>query len=243
MRFADLHLCVPWANLEQAKLLIVKSAELGYDQIGVPLPPNIKDETVNILCQISDEDGLDFVSRLDLVVRSPGELLTALSRFRKKFEVVAVLCSSKAVARQAAKDRRVDLLDFQLPDARKQFFDKAEVELASGSGAAYEVDLAKMLSHLAVGSGVGIFSRLRREVSIAKSSGVPVVFSSGTSDPRLLRKPHDYAALASLFNTDEAHALQALSVHPTRIVERNRKKQSSEYAAPGVRVVKEAGSR
>jgi len=243
MRYADLHLCVPWANLEQAKPLIVKSAELGYSQIGVPLPHSVRDETVDILREICDDNGLDFVTRVDLAARSAGELLTGLSRFRKKFEVVAVLCSSKAVARQAAKDRRVDLLDFQLSDARKQFFDRAEAELASGSGAGFEVDLAKVLGHLAVSSGVGIFSRLRREVAIAKSSGVPVVFSSGTSDPRLLRKPQDYAALASLFHTDESHALQALSVHPAKIVERNREKQSSEYVAPGVRVVREAGSR
>lgn len=243
MRYADLHLCLPWSNLEQAKLLIVKSAELGYSQIGVPLPSSVKDETVSILRQICEENGIDFATRLDLAPRSPGELLTGLSRFRKKFEAVAVLCSSKAVARQAAKDRRVDLLDFQLSDGRKQFFDRAEAELASGSGAAFEVDLAKVLGHLGVSSGVGIFSRLRREAAIAKSFGVPVVFSSGTSDPRLLRKPHDYAALASLFNTDEAHALQALSVHPAKIVERNREKQSSEYVAPGVRVVREAGSR
>ncbi len=243
MKYADLHLCVPWANLEQAKLLIAKSAELGYSQIGVPLPPKTRDETVNILREICEENGLDFVTRLDLSVRSPGELLTGLSRFRKKFEAVAVLCSSKAVARQAAKDRRVDLLDFQLSDSRKQFFDRGEAELASRSGAAFEVDLAQVLGHLAVSSGVGFFSRLRREVAIAKSFGVPVVFSSGASDSRLLRKPHDYAALASLFNTDESHALQALSVHPARIVERNRKKQSSEYVAPGVRVVREAGVR
>jgi RNase P/RNase MRP subunit p30 len=243
MRYADLHLWVPWANLEQVKLLIAKSAELGYSQIGVPLPPSVREETVDILRQISDEKGLDFVTRLDLAVRSPGELLTSLSRFRKKFEVVAVLCSSKPVARQAAKDRRVDLLDFQLSDSRKQFFDRGEAELASCSGAAFEVDLAKVLGHLAVSSGVGIFSRLRREVAIAKSFGVPVVFSSGASDPRLLRKPHDYAALASLFNTDESHALQALSVHPANIVSRNREKQGSEYVAPGVRVIREAGSR
>jgi RNase P/RNase MRP subunit p30 len=242
MKYADLHLCASWASLEQAKLSIVKSAELGYSQIGVPLPPSVRDETVDILRQISDENGLDFVTRLDLVVRSSGELLSGLSRFRKKFEVVAVLCGSKAVARQAAKDRRVDLLDFQLSDGRKQFFDRAEAELASSSGAAYEVDLAKVLGHLAVSSGVGVFSRLRREVAIANSFGVPVVFSSGASDRGLLRKPHDYAALASLFNTDESHALQALSVHPAKIVERNREKQSSEYAAPGVRVIREAGS-
>lgn len=243
MRYVDLHVCASLANLEQAKLLIVKSAELGYSQIGVPLPPNVRDETVDLLRHICEENGLDFVTRLDLVARSPGELLSGLSRFRKKFEVVAVLCGSKAVARQAAKDRRVDLLDFQLPDARKQFFDKAEAELASGSGAAFEVDLAKVLGHLAVSSGVGVFSRLRREVAIAKSFDVPVVFSSGASDLKLLRKPHDYAALTSLFNTDESHALQALSVHPARIVERNREKQSSEYVAPGVRVIKEAGGR
>jgi len=239
MKFVDLHLCVPWDNLELARRLIAKSAELGYSQISVPLPLNVKDEAVNQLHQVSDEFGLDFVTRLDLAPRSPGELLAGLRKFRRSFEVVSVFCGSKAVARQAGKDRRVDLLCFPSVNSRKGFFDRAEAELASVSGAALEVDLARVISSLEVGSVVGFLSRLRREVATAKSFSVPVVFSSGASEPLLLRKPHDYAALALLFDVDASRALKGLSENPGSIVERNRLKQSPDYVASGVRLIKE----
>ncbi|HKZ95237.1 MAG TPA: RNase P subunit p30 family protein [Candidatus Bathyarchaeia archaeon] len=243
MRFVDLCLCAPWTNLEQAKRLIAKSAELGYSQIGVPLPATIREEAVSQMRQISEENGLDFVTRLDLAPKSPDELLAGLRRFRSKFEVLAAICNSKVMARQAAKDRRVDLLCFRSLDPRKRFFDRAEAELASASGAALEICLAQMLSSLEVNLSVGFFSRLRREASIAKSFRVPIVFSSGASEPLLLRKPQDYAALSLLFDVDASCALEALSVNPAGVVERNRRKQSSDYVAPGVRVVKEARGR
>jgi RNase P/RNase MRP subunit p30 len=237
MKFIDLHLCAPSDNLEQAKGLFSKSAELGYSQIGVPLMPNVRDETVDQLRQVSAEAGLDFVTRLDLAPRSSGDLLAGLRRFRRKFEVVSVLCNSKSVARQAAKDRRVDLLCFRSFDSSKRFFDRAEAELASVSSAAFEIDLAWLLGSLESRSGVGVFSRLRREVATAGSFGVPLVISSGTSDTLLLRKPRDYAALALLFGLDESQAKKALSISPGAIVERSRRKQSEDYVGPSVRLV------
>jgi RNase P/RNase MRP subunit p30 len=238
MKFTDLHLCAPWDNLEQTKRLIAKSAELGYSQVAVPLFHSSKEEAVDKLRQISCEAGLDFVTRLDLVPRSSGELLAGLRRFRRRFEVVSVLCNSKSVARQAAKDRRVDLLCFHSFDSSKRFFDRAEAELASGASAAFEIDLAQILSGLEGRSGVGVFSRLRREVAIANSFGVPLVISSGASEPLLLRRPRDYAALTLLFGLDEPRAKNALSLNPSVIVERNRRTQSADYAGPGVRLVK-----
>ena len=238
MKFTDLHLCAPWDNLELAKRLIVKSAELGYSQIGVPLFHSVREEVVDQLRQISGEAGLDFAARLDLMPRSSGELLVGLRRFRQRFEVVAVLCNSKAVARQAAKDRRVDLLCFRSFDSGNRFFDRAEAELASASSAAFEIDLGQVLSGLESRSGVGVFSRLRREVATATSFGVPVVISSGASEPLLLRKPKDCAALTLLFGMDELAAVNALSLNPNAIVERSRKKHSADFVGPGVRLVK-----
>ena len=243
MKFVDLHLCAPLGNLDLAGRLISKSAELGYSQIGVPLPSTVRAEAVDQLRQMSSGNDLDFVARLDLAPKSPGELLAVLRRFRSKFEIVAVMCNSKAVARQAAKDRRVDVLCFRSSDPRKRFFDWAEAELASGSGAAFEIDLAQMLISLETGSGVGLFSRLRREAATAKSFGVPVVCSSGSSEPMLLRKPQEYAALGFLFDVDAPRGLQALSANPASIVERSRRRLASDFVAAGVRVVKEARER
>ncbi len=241
MKFSDLHLRVPLNDWEKTSRLIAKSSELGYSQVGVPLPPSTKQEVVDRLRRVCEEFSLDLVTRLELLPRSSSELLGSLRRFRRQFEVVSVLCVSKPLARQAAKDRRVDLLSFPAVEPKKRFFDWAEAELASKSKASFEIDLAQVLSVEGFSRAI-LLSRLRREVVTAKSYGVPVVLSSGAADPLLLRKPQDYASMALLFGVDVPFALEALSTIPAGVVERNRLKQDVGYVAPGIRVVKRKGS-
>ncbi len=236
-KFSDLHLCVPLEDAEQTRRMIQKSSELGYSQIGVPFPAGVKQDAIEQVRRMSQDFGQDLVTRVDLSPRSPGELLSDLRRFRRSFEVVSVLCGSKPVARQAAKDRRVDLLVFSGLDRRRRFFDWAEAELASKSSAALEINLAQVLAVDGF-QRVGLLSILRRETALAESYGVPAVFSSGASDVLSLRKPQDFAALALIFDADAPFALRALSANPMSIVESNRKRRSSDYVAPGVRVVK-----
>jgi RNase P/RNase MRP subunit p30 len=235
-RFVDLHLCVPVKEPERDRKMIMKSFELGYRLVGIPLSPNIPLHDWERQRQICSEAGLDFVSRVDLAPKTPRELLEGLRRVRRRFEVVSVLCTSKPVARQAAKDRRVDLLSFPATRPRARFFDSAEAELASASLASLEIDMWPLLS-LEGFSRTRLIASLRREVSIAKSFRVPVTISSGATNEHMLRRPQDYAALTMLFDMDSSSALSALSNFPSTIVKRNRQKLSPEFVAPGLRVV------
>jgi len=236
-KFIDLHLCVPFKDVEQQRKLIFNASELGYSLVGIPLPPNVSSDVVENLHKLCNEAGLNFVTRIDLAPRTPRELLEDLRRLRRKFEIVSVLCGSKPVARQAAKDRRVDLLSFSATKPRYRFFDRAEAELASKSLASFEIDLAPFLS-LESFSRTRLITSLRKELNIARSFQVPIVISSGATKEFLLRKPHDYAALMFLFDLDSPLALNALSKAPLAIVNRNRQKLSSEFVAPGLRVVR-----
>ncbi len=238
MKFCDLHLYASSRDLEHAERMLAKSSELGYVQVAVPLPRNVEEEVVHSLREITQRKGLDFVTRLDLAPKSPGELLSDLRRFRRRFEVVSVLCGSKPVALQAAKDRRVDLLCFSRVSPRRRFFGFAEAELASRSSAALEVDVAQILSVNGL-ERVGLLASLRKEVAIANSHDVPMVISCGASDPLLLRRPSDCASLGLLFGVDSSLALKALSEAPAQIVDRNRVKQSRGYVSPGVRIIRE----
>ena len=181
---------------------------------------------------------MDFVSRADFYPRTENDLTHFLRKFRRKFEVICITCDSKEVARQAAKDRRVDLLSFPSLDYHKRFFDRAEAELASCSLAALEVDVKPLLI-LEGPARVRLLTSLRREVAIAREFKVPIVVSSGISEERLMRMPRDLASLAYLFGLDEAQALEAVSTGPSAIVARNREKLSSRFVAPGISVVKE----
>jgi len=236
-KFVDLRLCAPFRDVEQLRRMVEKSFEIGYGSVGIPLPPNLEPDEVERLRKICSEVGLDFVSRVDLTPKNTNELLASLRRLRRRFEVVAVLCTSKLIARQAAKDRRVDVLSFPVTKPRNRFFDNAEAELASESLASLEIDMAPLLS-LEGFLRIRLISSLRREASIAKSFHVPVLISSGATDSYLLRRPHDYSALAGLFDMDSSLAFSALSEVPRSIVERNRQKLSPNFVAPGLRVVR-----
>jgi RNase P/RNase MRP subunit p30 len=235
-KFVDLHLRAPIKDLYQVERMVRKSSELGYRLVGILVPPNITRDQINQLQHICSDAKIDFVTRVDFSPKTAQELLHNLRRFRRKFEVISVTCTSKGVARQAAKDRRVDLLHFPATDLRKRFFDHAEAELASKALSSLEIEMAPLL--LLTGfSRIRLLSRLRREVAIAERFKVPVTISSGATNEYLIRGPHDYAALTTLFDMPISSALRALSENPGAMVERNRGKLSPDYVAPSIRVV------
>ncbi|MEM2281822.1 MAG: RNase P subunit p30 family protein [Candidatus Bathyarchaeia archaeon] len=236
-RFADLHLQPNLSDAEQTKSMLAKASELGYRLVAVPLPIASMDFFAKKLAAACQENKLDFASRLDLKPKTPRELLQQLRKFRRKTELIAVVCESKEVARQAAKDHRVDLLNFPAMDPRRRFFDKAEAELASSSVAALEIDIRPLLV-LRGPARIMLLAALRKEMMTAEDYNVPVVVSSGATSPLQMRKPLEVAALASLFDMDKPTALDAVSKTPLDIVERNREKLSPNFVAPGIRIIR-----
>ena len=236
--FADLHLRLNVEDHATTLQVITEAAKLGYRLIAVPFSSETHGDEVAKLKVVCSEAKIDFASRIDLRPRTQNELVHQLRRLRRKFEVICVNCENKQVARQAAKDRRVDLLNFPLLDFRRRFFDRAEAELASNSLAALEIDVKPLLV-LEGAVRIRFLSTLRREVAIAKEFHVPIVVSSGVAEAKLLRKPQEMAALTFLFGLDAASALKAVGQNPMAIVKRNREKLGSKFVAPGIRVIKE----
>ncbi len=235
--YADLHLCPNLQDFEQFSRMVSKASILGYSIIGVNFPQTFAEEEIQRLRDISQEANVDLVSRIDLKPKTTKELVRNLRRLRRKFEIIAVICDSKNIARQAAKDHRVDLLNFPQFDFRRRFFDRAEAELASKSLAALEIDIKPILT-LEGPDRIKLLSSLRKEKAIAKKFRVPIVISSGASDVTLLRKPKELAALSFLFDLDEASAIKAVSENPISIVKRNREKLSPRFVAPGIRIIR-----
>jgi RNase P/RNase MRP subunit p30 len=236
-KYTDLHLCPDLDNDEQVTRMIRKASQLGYGLIAIRLPPNIPEEKIRKLQSICQENKIDFASRVDLKLRTSNELIRSLRKFRRRFEVIAVMCESKQVARQAAKDRRVDLLNFPGSNRRKRFFDKAEAELASNALGCLEIDIKPLLT-LEGPARIKLLSSLRREVTIAEDFHVPIVVSSGASNELLMRKPREIAALTLLFDLDKSSAINAVSKNPLAILKRNREKLSPNFVAPGIRLIR-----
>ena len=235
--YADLHLCPDLGNNEQVTRMVRKASELGYSLIAMSLPPNFRQEKIQQLQNVCRENKLDFASRVDLKPHTPGELIRSLRKLRRRFEIIAVMCESKPVARQAAKDRRVDLLNFPSRNPRRRFFDKAEAELASNALASLEMDIKPLLT-LEGPARIRLLSRLRREITITENFHIPVVISSGASNKLLLRKPREMAAMALLFDMEKSSATEATSKNPITMIKRNRGKLSPEFVAPGIRMIR-----
>lgn len=236
-KFCDLHLPVPLGSFELTEKMIRKAAALGYAGVGIPFPLNVSSETVSKLRQLCTDVGIDLITRVDLAPKNSDELLSQLRRHRRRFEIISVACWHKPVARQAAKDRRVDLISFPSLDFRERFFDSAEAELAANALAVLEIDMFPLLSTTSF-ERIRLLSYLRREVAIVRKFSMPVVISSDATDEFFMRRPRDFAAFAYLFDMQLDTALKTLSENPLAIVTRNRMKLQSTYVAPGLRVVR-----
>lgn len=241
-QFADLHLRPNLRSPQETETLLGKVSDLGYGLVGVTLPTRAEQDQLHFLKKTCADLCLDLALRIDFAPRSSEELLKSLRRFRRKVELISVDCNSKSVARQAAKDHRVDLLAFKSSNPRARFFDEAEARLASNSSVALEVDMGLLLR--TVGSDrARLLSSLRRETTIAQKLDVPIVLSSNASYPHQLRGPHDLAALATLFGFNLASGLEAVSVIPSTIVKRNREKLGDGYVARGIRILRRGRNR
>ena len=235
-RFVDLHLRVPLDDLVQSEKMVRKAAMLGYSSVAIPFQKNAAKEQMEQLRQFCSEAKIGFISRTTLSPRNSSELLKDLRHYRRKFEIISVRCNTKDVARQSAKDRRVDLLQFSVTNLRQRFFDEQEAELSSQALSSLEIELACILQ-LTSFSRIRLLSCLRREAAIAQRAKIPIILSSGATTEILMRGPHDYASLTTLFDLPLSSALKALTITPLAMVERNRLKLSPNHVAPGIRVV------
>ncbi|MDR1993850.1 MAG: hypothetical protein LBQ98_10260 [Nitrososphaerota archaeon] len=232
-KWVDLHLRANPKNMPTTQDQIERAACFGYHTISIPLLAQFEDNHLTILKTLCQQAGLDFVSRVDFKPRNQEDLMRFLRKNRRCIEIICIICDDKDIARQAAKDRRVDLLNFPNLDYHKRFFDRAEAELASANLAALEVDIRPLLV-LEGPPRVRLLSNLRREVAIAREFHVPLVVSSGALEAQLMRMPKDLASLCYLFGLSEIEAMDAVSTNPLSIIQRNREKLSSKFVAPGI---------
>ncbi|MCL5949882.1 MAG: hypothetical protein M1490_05335 [Candidatus Bathyarchaeota archaeon] len=236
--FCDLHLRVNPKDNQATQKIIEKAAKFGYQNVSIAFSNQIEDEQISSLKTACTQVGLDFVVRADFKPRNQEDLMRFLRKFRRKIEVICIICDDKEIARSAAKDHRVDLINFPSLDYYKRFFDRAEAELAKCSQTALEVDVKSLLI-LEGPPRVRLLSSLRREVALAREFHIPVVLSSGVGEEHLMRMPRDLASIAHLFGLSETEALDAVSTNPQAIIKANREKLGPRFVAPGISVVKE----
>ena len=232
-RFMDLHIKAP-SELDGILPMLELAARLDYKGVGLTLEGSHPRDLGDMASGVE----IDLVSRVDLIPRNASELTATLRKLRRRFEVIAVECRSKRVARQAAKDHRVDILNFpsSVGNRSRIRLDRQEASLASDANCAYEVNMADLLRQDWV-ARPKLISLMRTEVDVAKRFDVPIIVSSGAQNLLQMRDPRGLASLLVLLDLSEDEGLDAVSKTPLGMVEANRGKLDSGFVAPGVRRV------
>ncbi len=209
--YIDLHLKP--STPEQAPEMVQLATQLGYSHVA----------------STQSTEGLKVVTRIDIEAKRGKELQDALRKSRRKYNIVAVRCLSKEVARIVARDERVDILLFpEDPTQRRQnWLDHHEAELLDGAGRAYEINASELLAASPMRLAK-VITTIKRDLVVASRHNIPVVLSSGATSSILMREPRALTALATLLDIDEDYAADMLSTIPEAILARNHAEHEEE---------------
>jgi RNase P/RNase MRP subunit p30 len=201
----------------------------GYSTIGLTIPAGLMKDRVRILNGIFSSAGIEVALRVDLAATSRMELLRLLRRLRNSYDIVAAKCVNPRVANVACRDRRVDVVFFD-PRTHGVRFSHPLANLLRGS---LEINL---VSTLLTDVRREVLQFVRKQCSVAREHKVKIVLSSGISHPNMVRSPLQLAALARTLGLSETQSLNAVSLTPQSIIERNSIRRSEEFVEDGVQV-------
>ncbi len=225
-RFADINL-----KIFDEERMVKLAKEYGFQTIAISISES---SHIDQLIKLGEKYGLAIIRRVNLKPSTISELVINLNRWRLNCEIIAVECNSATITKQAAKDRRVDLLNFPIQNLK--LFNKPVAELTSNTNVALEV----IFNHL-IKSERRILPKtmrmLRLKIALARKYKIPVIGSSGASSILELRAPRDMAAFFHLLGLSLDDAVNAFSKYPLEIVNRNRAKLKTEYIGEGVRLI------
>lgn len=226
-KYCDLHLKLDEKEFFKAAEL---TKEMGFKIIGLTFQPDTQITKIKEAKKIFQEFNVDLASRVDLKPYNRNELLSALRKLRRKFEIISVECVSNKLAVIAARDRRVDLISFPLNFKTEFTHSIAHVLIG-----ALEINLADLIAPKTLRTIV--LNKFMKEAFIAKKNRTPIVVSSGANNLFLIRAPKEMAACSLLFKLEPEEALASISTTPSAIIERNRIKLSRFYIGEGVRII------
>ncbi len=212
--FTDLHLKP--RNVEEAGPMANLAYDFGFKTVALTLSKKALTEIPNPTVKL--------LSRLNVNASSQRDINESLKG--RSYDILAVRCLTKDVARRAARDPRVDVLAFPEDPARRRevWLDRHEAEVAGTSGVAYEVNASEII---AAGAGKlpRLLNQLRRELGNVERHRIPLVLSSGAVDPLSMREPRALAALAELLDIREEDALKMISTVPAMVARRRFERQ------------------
>ncbi|MHA2063344.1 MAG: RNase P subunit p30 family protein [Candidatus Thorarchaeota archaeon] len=221
----DLNVRVPTSkNLDS----FVKTADkLGFAGFATSLQREVPFESL--------EGGMKLFARADLPESGLRSVKGAVKEARPRSAVIAAPLRGVDIANWAAEDARVDLLTLDKPH-NECTLRESTAKLAAVSGTALEVPIEPLLASfgLARSKVVKVF---RENVETAMGAGMQVILTSGAKSTMSMRSPTSMRYVGLLLGLDWHYTKIAVYDGPQSIIDRNRKRMSPDFVAPGVEII------
>ena len=180
------------------------------------------------------ENGFSILKRADVSGRGLNSIRKQVDSVRKHSMIVSVKLASVETANWAAEDHRVDLLT--VDNSHEQRLRDSTARLAASSDTALEIRFEPLL-HLIGLNRSKVIKVHRESIRTAIDSGMQVILSSGATHPLHMRSAMAIQHLGELLGMESKYAENAINQAPIDIIERNRKRFSSDYVAEGVEIL------
>jgi hypothetical protein len=145
-KFVDLHILPPVDDRQSCGQMAELLRTVHYSDVALTLPTGLLRDRVKSVRQAFEQHNLKAYLRADLSPPSRTELLRVLRNFRATFDIIAVRCLNQRVATVACRDRRVDIIFFDLTN-RNMRFTHSHARVLRG---ALELNFADLISQLGV---------------------------------------------------------------------------------------------
>jgi RNase P/RNase MRP subunit p30 len=233
-KYVDLHVIPPPEDKQSCERMADLLGTAQFATIGLTISTGLLKERIKAMQRMFEDHGVSTALRVDFCPSSRTELLRLLRRFRNLFDVVAVKCLNQQIATVSCRDRRVDIVFFDVSN-RNLRFSHSFARLLHG---AIEFNLVSDL--IGQGEGGG-FSRVRRAIMVAKEHHVNVILSSGARKYDMIRSPFQMSALGTTLGLSKEESIRGVSSVPLSIVAGNREKRASDYVEEGVKIIVPSG--
>ncbi|MFW9887164.1 MAG: RNase P subunit p30 family protein [Candidatus Thorarchaeota archaeon] len=186
------------------------------------------------------EGGMNLFTRTNLPENGFRAAKKAVKEARSSAAVIAVPLRGVDIANWAAEDDRVDLLTLDKPN-NEYVLRESTAKLAAVSGTALEIPIRPLLQSSGLARSK-VIKAFRENVQTAFRAKMQVIVSSGSKNMMSMRSPTAMRYVGLLLGLDWHSTKTAVHEGPQGIIDRNRRRLSPDFIAPGIEVVKRGGT-
>ncbi|HLC39601.1 MAG TPA: RNase P subunit p30 family protein [archaeon] len=238
MPFFDLHVHSAFSEGESSVEQLAATAKLlGYSGICFAEYYKGEEQIKKLATEIQkakDKVGIEIF--LGFEARNSKEL-NILADKRKKFDVLLVHGGDVSLNREAAETPQVDILTHPEAGRYDSGMNHIMMKLAAKNNVAIEVNFREVLM-TSKKSRSTLLQNISSNIAMARKFHAPIAVCSGAISHWELRDPQAMASFASQLGLTLNEATDCVSKVPEKIVRESESRRSTEWIAPGVKIVR-----